>query len=121
MNDLFEDVDVIPPFDKSMIVRCKYMLNDEFRNVRVACIDTSTPRLFVEFCWVCAGTRSIFKGGGDGLSVSEYTVADESSDSIGETDSFPVNTITIISEAGSQDLSSCQVRSRAHIVWVASY
>ena len=48
MNDLFEEVDVIPPFDKSIPARLEYMDHHEFHNVRVACIDTSTARLFVE-------------------------------------------------------------------------
>ena len=48
-DDLFDELDIIPPVDQSIIARCEYMVNDEFRNVRVDCIDTSTPRLFVEF------------------------------------------------------------------------
>ena len=57
MNDLFDEIDIIPPFDKSMIVCCEYMLNDEFRNVHVACIDTSTSRLFVEFSLGVCGNK----------------------------------------------------------------
>ena len=73
MNDLFEELDVIPPFDKSIIARLKYMDHHEFRNVRVACIDTSTARLFVEFCLGVCGNKAK-KGGGDCLSISVYTI-----------------------------------------------
>ena len=70
MNDLLEELDIIPPLDKSTTARLEYIDHHEFRNVRVACIDTSTARLFVEFC---LGVSRI-KGGGDGLSVSEYAI-----------------------------------------------
>ena len=48
-------------------------LKDEFRNVRVDCIDTSTPRLFVKFYLGVCGNKAK-KGGGDCLSISVYTI-----------------------------------------------
>jgi len=40
-----------------MTARLEYIDNHEFHNVRVACIDTSTARLFVEFCLGVCGNK----------------------------------------------------------------
>ena len=94
------------------------MLKDEFRNVRVDCIDTSTPRLFVKFYLGVCGNKVKNQRWWRWLAYSKtpspwYQLKPR------EADSYLI--ITILPEAGSQDLTSCQVRNRAHIVTVESY